>query len=242
MKLLIIIPTFNEVENIGKIIEAIFEKIQNINILVVDDGSVDGTVTVVSNLAKKNDRVHALLRTEKTGLGDAYRAGFRWAISNDYDAVAQMDADGSHRVEDLSSLIAASEKYDVVIGSRWVRGGSIRNWPWSRFVLSRLGNLYGRIMLRIPIRDATAGFRIYSKKAITDSKMLESHSQGYVFQIENSLRITEAELRVIEVPITFIEREFGESKMSGSIVKEAMMNVTLWGLKGRLLKKSIFIK
>ena len=242
MKLLIIIPTFNEVENIGTIIEAIFEKIGDIDILVVDDGSVDGTVSVISNLAKNNNRVHTLLRTEKTGLGDVYRAGFHWAFSNDYDAVAQMDADGSHRVEDLISLIKASEDYDVVIGSRWVRGGSIRNWPWSRFALSKLGNLYGRIMLRIPIRDATAGFRIYSKKALTLSKMLESHSQGYVFQIENSLRITEAQLRVIEVPITFIERELGESKMSGRIVKEAMMNVTLWGLKGRLLKKRIFIK
>ncbi|MFZ9308679.1 MAG: polyprenol monophosphomannose synthase [Candidatus Nanopelagicales bacterium] len=242
MKLLIIIPTFNEVENIERIIESIAEKTRNVDILVVDDGSVDGTVSVVSNLAKSYDHIHALLRTEKTGLGDAYRAGFSWAISNNYYAVAQMDADGSHRVEDLISLIAASENYDVVIGSRWVSGGSIRNWPWSRFALSKLGNLYGRIMLRIPIRDATAGFRIYSKKALILSKMLESHSQGYVFQIENSLRITEAKLRVIEVPITFIERKFGESKMSGSIVKEAMLKVTLWGLKGRLLKRKIFIK
>ena len=241
MKLLVIIPTFNEVENIETIITSLIKSV-DVDILVVDDNSTDGTATAVEHLAARSSHIHLLVRAEKTGLGDAYRAGFSWALANGFDAIAQMDADGSHRVEDLKSLIAAAAACDVVIGSRWVEGGSIHNWPWSRYLLSRLGNLYGRMMLRIPIRDATAGFRIYSANAIRLSRMLESNSQGYVFQLENSLRITEAGVTVTEVPITFIEREFGVSKMSGNIVKEAIAKVTLWGLKGRIFKKNILIK
>lgn len=242
LKNVVIIPTFNESLNIEKLIRGLLAAIRDIEILVVDDNSSDGTINIVEKLMVESANIHLVVRPHKTGLGDAYRAGFQWALERGFDAVIQMDADGSHRVEDLLKMLKYESTHDVVIGSRWVQGGHIQNWPMSRYLLSRVGNLYGRCMLRIPIRDATAGFRIYSSSALRSARLLDSTSQGYVFQLENSVRITEAKLALIEVPITFIEREFGESKMSRSIVKEAMLNVTLWGLQGRVLKRMLFIK
>lgn len=242
MKQLVIIPTFNESLNIETLVSALLSTVRDVEILVVDDNSADGTIAIVQNKMTESAKIHLIVRPRKTGLGDAYRAGFEWALEHGFDAVIQMDADGSHRVEDLLHMLKYATTHDVVIGSRWVKGGHIQNWPMSRFLLSRLGNLYGRFILRIPILDATAGFRIYSATALLNARLLDSTSQGYVFQLENSVRVTEAHLSLIEVPITFVEREFGESKMSGSIVKEAMLKVTLWGLQGRIFKRKLFIK
>lgn len=239
---LIIIPTFNESLNIEKIINELVTKVTGIEILVVDDTSTDGTIETVERFKTKYAQVHLLVRPNKTGLGDAYRAGFRWAIDRQFESIVQMDADGSHRVDDLLRMLDVANSNDVVIGSRWVQGGRIQNWPLSRYLLSRLGNLYGRVLLRIPIKDATAGFRIYSSEAIEKAGLLDSTSQGYVFQLENSVRVTEANLSVREVPITFIEREQGESKMSQRIVKEAIVKVTVWGLQGRLFKRKLFVR
>jgi dolichol-phosphate mannosyltransferase len=242
MRSVVIVPTYNEAENIHLLLTQLVEQVSDIEILVVDDNSSDETQHIVEHFQESSGVVHLLKRPLKTGLGDAYRDGFTWAIKNDFDVVVQMDADGSHRVIDLISLLKAISTSDVVIGSRWVQGGAIENWPRKRYWLSRLGNLYGRLMLRLSIHDATAGFRVYRKKAIDKAHILQSKSQGYVFQIENSLRITEANLRVTEVPITFVERTYGVSKMSSAIVKEAMMKVTAWGLQGRLLGRNLFIK
>lgn len=242
MKRLVIIPTFNESLTIERIITELLSKVDEIEILVVDDNSTDGTIQILENILPTYPQVHLLVRPNKTGLGDAYRAGFKWAIERQFESVVQMDADGSHRVDDLLRMLAFATLNEVVIGSRWVRGGKILNWPLSRYLLSRLGNVYGRLMLRISIMDATAGFRIYTAEAIEKAGLLHSTSQGYVFQLENSVRVTEANLSLQEVAITFIEREQGESKMSPGIVKEAIVSVTTWGLQGRLWKRKLFVK
>jgi dolichol-phosphate mannosyltransferase len=238
----IIIPTFNEAENIAKLLREIVVAAPGVHVLVVDDSSIDGTPEIVHRFTLENPHIHLLARPNKTGLGDAYRAGFAWAIEREYEAVVQMDADGSHRVADLVTLLEGAKSYDVVIGSRWVRGGKISNWPMKRYLLSKLGNIYGRLMLRLSIKDATAGFRVYSRRALENAQILNSTSQGYVFQLENSVRVSEAKLSVQEIPITFVEREFGESKMNASIVSEAMLKVTFWGLQGRILGRNLFIK
>ena len=238
----IIIPTFNEAENIAKLLREIVVAAPGVHVLVVDDSSIDGTPEIVHRFTLENPHIHLLARPNKTGLGDAYRAGFAWAIEREYEAVVQMDADGSHRVADLVTLLEGAKSNDVVIGSRWVRGGKISNWPMKRYLLSKLGNIYGRLMLRLSIKDATAGFRVYSRRALENAQILNSTSQGYVFQLENSVRVSEAKLSVQEIPITFVEREFGESKMNASIVKEAMLKVTFWGLQGRILGRNLFIK
>ncbi len=238
----IIIPTFNEAENIAKLLREIVVAAPGVHVLVVDDSSIDGTPEIVHRFTLENPHIHLLARPNKTGLGDAYRAGFAWAIEREYEAVVQMDADGSHRVADLVTLLEGAKSYDVVIGSRWVRGGKISNWPMKRYLLSKLGNIYGRLMLRLSIKDATAGFRVYSRRALENAQILNSTSQGYVFQLENSVRVSEAKLSVQEIPITFVEREFGESKMNASIVREAMLKVTFWGLQGRILGRNLFIK
>lgn len=242
MTTIIIIPTFNEVENIAKLLREIVVAAPNVHVLVVDDNSTDGTPEIIHRFTLQNPHIHLLVRPNKTGLGDAYRAGFAWAIERGYEAVVQMDADGSHRVTDLVTLLDVANSFDVVIGSRWVKGGKIMNWPAKRYLLSKLGNIYGRLMLRITIKDATAGFRVYSGRALENAQILYSTSQGYVFQLENSVRVSEAKLSVQEIPITFVEREFGESKMNASIVKEAMLKVTFWGLQGRILGRNLFIK
>ncbi len=242
MTTIIIIPTFNEAENIAKLLRDIVVAAPDVHVLVVDDSSTDGTPDIIHRFTLENRHIHLLVRPNKTGLGDAYRAGFAWAIERAYEAVVQMDADGSHRVADLVTLLDVANSFDVVIGSRWVKGGKIMNWPAKRYLLSKLGNIYGRLMLRIAIKDATAGFRVYSRQALENAQILNSTSQGYVFQLENSVRVSEAKLSVQEIPITFVEREFGESKMNASIVKEAMLKVTFWGLRGRILGHNLFIK
>lgn len=231
---LVIIPTFNEYENLPLIISGIQEQLPAVDILVADDNSPDGTGKLADQLALANPNIHVLHRQAKQGLGAAYLAGFDWAKNHNYDVVVEMDADGSHRPVDLVKVLTALNDADVVLGSRWIKGGKVVNWPIQRQILSRGGNIYTRLMLGISIRDATGGFRAYRMSALNKIDLRAVQSQGYCFQVDMAWRAVKAGLKVIEVPITFIEREIGESKMSGAIVKEALLKVTVWGIQRRL--------
>ncbi len=231
---LVIIPTFNEYENLPLIISGIQEQLPAVDILVADDNSPDGTGKLAAQIASANQNVHVLHRQAKQGLGAAYLAGFDWAKNQNYDVVVEMDADGSHRPVDLVKVLTALNDADVVLGSRWIKGGKVVNWPIQREILSRGGNIYTRLMLGIALRDATGGFRAYRMSALNKIDLRAVQSQGYCFQVDMAWRAVKAGLKVIEVPITFIEREIGESKMSGAIVKEALLKVTVWGIQRRL--------
>jgi dolichol-phosphate mannosyltransferase len=233
MRSLVIIPTYNEVENLPVILKRVFQDAPEVDVLIVDDASPDGTGALADDFAVKNARVKVFHRKSKDGLGGAYRAGFAWGLRNNYEVMVQLDADGSHPTDAIVKLIAALAEFDVAIGSRWVSGGSVVNWPLHRKILSRGGNLYARLMLRLPIKDATAGFRAFRAEALVNSGLLETESQGYVFQVESSLLIARKHLKVVELPITFVEREIGTSKMSQKIVLEAMLSVTKWAFSGR---------
>lgn len=231
---LVIIPTFNEYENLPLIISGIQEQLPAVDILVADDNSPDGTGKLADQLALANPNIHVLHRQAKQGLGAAYLAGFDWAKNQNYDVVVEMDADGSHRPVDLVKVLTALNDADVVLGSRWIKGGKVVNWPIQREILSRGGNIYTRLMLGIALRDATGGFRAYRMSALNKIDLRAVQSQGYCFQVDMAWRAVKAGLKVIEVPITFIEREIGESKMSGAIVKEALLKVTVWGIQRRI--------
>ena len=232
-KTLVIIPTYNECDNIENIVTRVLESVSACDVLVVDDSSPDGTGVLADGLAELHDRVHVLHRTQKSGLGDAYLEGFRWALANAFDLLVQLDADGSHLPEQLPRLLDAADSADVVMGSRWVPGGEVKNWPWHRRALSRGGSTYSRIVLRLPQRDVTGGYRAYSAHALDRMKLGSVESHGYCFQIDMLLHAVRADLRVVEVPITFVERVRGSSKMSSGIVLEAMRRVTIWGLTGK---------
>ena len=239
---LVVVPTYNERDNLGPIVERLFASVPSAHLLVVDDGSPDGTGELADELAAADPRVHVLHRTAKAGLGAAYIAGFAWAREHGYDVVVEMDADGSHSPEQLPRLLAALEHADLVLGSRWVPGGEVQNWPRSREVLSRGGNAYTRIVLRLPLRDATGGYRAY-RRAVLDSLPLgEVASQGYCFQVDLAWQAWKAGWEVVEVPITFVERERGESKMSRSIVLEALWRVTWWGLRSGRSHRAVPVK
>jgi glycosyltransferase involved in cell wall biosynthesis len=199
----------------------------------VDDNSPDGTGHLADAAADADPRVHVLHRAQKAGLGRAYIAGFRWALSAGYDVVVEMDADGSHAPEDLPRLLARLRDADLVLGSRWVPGGEVRDWAWSRLLLSRGGNLYTRVMLRLPVKDATGGYRAYRADVLRGLDLDAISSQGYCFQVDLVWRAWKSGFRVAEVPITFAERQRGQSKMSGSIVREALWRVTVWGVTQR---------
>ena len=232
--ILVIIPTYNEFENVRIITSAIRTKVPQVDILIADDNSPDGTGKIADEIAASDSKVNVLHRDQKAGLGAAYLAGFAWAKKRNYDAVVEMDADGSHRPEDLLKILAALENADVVLGSRWISGGQVVNWPLHRKLLSRGGNVYTRLWLGIPIKDATGGFRAYRMAALEKLGLTDVQSQGYCFQVDMAWRAVQAGLKVIEVPIVFIERQIGQSKMSGDIVKEALTMVTIWGLQKRL--------
>jgi dolichol-phosphate mannosyltransferase len=229
-RVLVIIPTYDEKDNLEPILVRLREAVPDAHALVVDDDSPDGTGAIADRLAAADPRVHVLHRVERSGLGDAYIAGFRWARQHDYDVVVEMDADGSHRPEQLPDLLAALERADLVLGSRWVEGGKIVNWPLVRELLSRGGNAYARVLLRLPLADATGGYRAYRRTVLDDLPLDEVASHGYCFQVDLAWRTWLAGYRVVEVPITFVERERGESKMSRAIVFEALWRVTWWGL------------
>lgn len=235
---LVIIPTYNERENIEPIIDRVRANAPAADILVVDDSSPDGTGDLADALAARHGNVHVLHRSAKNGLGAAYLEGFGWGLDRGYDQLVQLDADGSHLPEELPALLAAAETADVVMGSRWVPGGEVRNWPWYRRALSQGGSIYSRILLRLRQRDVTGGYRVYTAHALERMQLSQVESLGYCFQIDMLLHAVRAQLRVVELPITFVERTHGISKMSGGIVLEAMARVTLWGLTGSGIGRS----
>jgi dolichol-phosphate mannosyltransferase len=231
---LIIVPTYNELANAPLLIRRIFKHIPNSNVLVVDDGSPDKTGDVIRELQQEFHALHLLEQKTKLGLGSAYRLGFAWGLERGYEELIEMDADLSHRVRDLKKMIEAKElqpNTDLVIGSRWIPGGRTENWSKGRELLSRGANLYVRAMVGLGVKDSTAGFRIYSASMLKRLNMESIKSEGYSFQIEMTRAVHKLGGKIIEVPITFRERENGVSKMSKKIVGEAMILVTLWGLK-----------
>jgi dolichol-phosphate mannosyltransferase len=236
---LVVIPTYNEIENLSIIVDRTLRAVPSVDVLVVDDSSPDGTGRLADDLSRTDARVHVLHRTSKDGLGAAYLAGFAWALERAYTAVVEMDADGSHQPEQLPRLLAALEWSDLVIGSRWVSGGSVENWPRRREILSRGGNAYARLMLGTDVRDATGGFRAFRAETLLRLGLDDVDSQGYCFQVDLARRTLQAGLTVTEVPIRFVERVRGTSKMSGAIVREAMWRVTVWGLESRSAQRRL---
>jgi dolichol-phosphate mannosyltransferase len=232
-RVLVVIPTYNEADNLEPLVARLRAAVPETTVLVVDDGSPDGTGEIADRLAAADGAVHVLHRTEKAGLGAAYIAGFRWALAEGFDAVVEMDADGSHAPEELPRLLTALREADLVIGSRWVPGGQIRNWPFYRQVISIGGSTYARVLLRFPVRDSTSGYRAFRRQVLEQLKLDEVASQGYCFQIDLAWKTWRAGFRVREVPITFTEREVGRSKMSHAIVVEALWRVAAWGLTSR---------
>ena len=233
-RVLVILPTYDEVDNLERTLERLQRSVPTADALVVDDGSPDGTGELADKLAARDPRVHALRRARKEGLGPAYVAGFRWARQRGYDVLVEMDADGSHAPEQLPRLLDALHDADLVLGSRYVPGGRVEDWPAHRLLLSRGGNLYTRWALRLPLRDATGGYRAVRGELIDRLPFEDVASQGYCFQVDWAWRAWRAGARVAEVPITFTERAFGRSKMTGSIVAEALVRVTVWALWDRL--------
>jgi dolichol-phosphate mannosyltransferase len=229
----VVVPTYNERDNIESIVTRVRAAVPGADLLVVDDDSPDGTGEVADKLAAADSHVHVLHRAGKAGLGTAYIAGFRWALARGYGAIVEMDADGSHRPEELPALLGALDQADLVLGSRWVPGGRVRNWAKSRELLSRGANIYTRLALGISVKDATGGYRAYRAATLQRIGLDDIVSQGYCFQIDLVLRAIRAGLTVTEVPITFVEREHGTSKMSRAIVTEALWRVTVWGLTAR---------
>jgi dolichol-phosphate mannosyltransferase len=233
---LVVIPTYDEAENIRTIIDAVLGAVPDAHVLVVDDGSPDGTGDIVRAIGAEDDRVHLLQRSGKLGLGSAYVTGFRWGLERGYPLLVEMDADGSHPADRLPAMIdAVRADADVLlaIGSRWVRGGSVVDWPLRREVLSRGANTYARLVLGIRVHDVTAGFRVYRAEAIAAMDLDAIDSKGYCFQVDMTLRVDAQGGRIVEVPIRFRDRLYGVSKMSGGIVVEAMLRVTQWGFQRR---------
>jgi dolichol-phosphate mannosyltransferase len=233
-RVLVIIPTYNERENIQSIAGRVRAAVPAADVLVVDDNSPDGTGTLADEMAADDEQIKVLHRSGKEGLGAAYIAGFRWAAGHGYEVMVEMDADGSHQPEELPLLLTALQDADLVLGARWVPGGKVVNWPKSREVLSRGGNTYARLMLGIPLHDATGGYRAFRATTLEKIGLDAVDSRGYCFQVDLALRALRQGLRVVEVPITFVERVHGTSKMSQNIVAEAMWRVTVWGVQGRL--------
>jgi len=234
-RVLVIVPTYNERENLTRILERVRAAVPSAHVLVADDASPDGTGQVAESVATGDDHVHVLHRPGKAGLGAAYLDGFGWGLRHGFDVLVEMDADGSHLPEQLPDLLARVDAgADLVLGSRWVPGGSVVNWPRHREVLSRGGNTYARLALGIPLRDATGGFRAFRRTALETLALEDVSSQGYCFQVDLAWRAVQAGLRVEEVPITFVEREAGSSKMSRAIVAEALWRITEWGVRHRV--------
>ncbi len=236
-KILVIVPTYNESGNIRLITARIRKAIPEVYILVADDNSPDGTGDIADELAASDDHISVMHRQGKEGLGAAYLAGFEWGLDNGFGVMVEMDADGSHRPEQLPLLLDALRNADLVLGSRWVPGGSVENWPKSREILSRGGNWYTRTALGLPLMDATGGYRAYRASALRAIDLEGVGSAGYIFQVDLAYRVIQAGLRVVEVPIQFTEREIGTSKMSQSIVTEALWRVTVWGYRERSTKE-----
>ncbi|MEV8635158.1 polyprenol monophosphomannose synthase [Streptosporangium sp. NPDC051023] len=232
-RVLVIVPTYNERENLPMIVGRLRAAVPEAHLLIADDNSPDGTGEIADGLAADDDHVSVLHRPGKQGLGAAYIEGFHWGLKEGFDVLVEIDADGSHQPEELPKLLEkVADGADLAVGSRWVPGGKVVNWPISRELLSRGASLYSRIMLGVPIRDATAGFRAYRASTLEKIGLNDVESQGYCFQIDLTLRTVHHGLRVTEVPITFVERTVGASKMSRSIILEALWRVAVWGVTG----------
>jgi dolichol-phosphate mannosyltransferase len=232
-QVLVVIPTYQERDNVRSIVARTRAAVPSADVLVADDASPDGTGQIADEIAANDSGVHVLHRPGKQGLGAAYLAGFAWAADHGYDVVVEMDADGSHQPEQLPSLLTALAEADLVLGSRWVPGGEVLNWPASRKFLSLAGNTYARVVLGLPLRDATGGFRAYRLDQLKTLDLASVRSQGYCFQVELAWRAHRSGLKVVEVPITFVERQRGSSKMSRAIVAEALWRITVWGATRR---------
>ena len=237
-RVLVVVPTYNERDNLEWLVGRIRSSVPWVDVLVVDDGSPDGTGDLGDRMAAADPQVTVLHRATKTGLGAAYLEGFAVALARGYDVVGEMDADGSHQPEQLPRLLSALEHADLVIGSRWVPGGSVVNWPLSRKVLSVGGNLYARLLLGMPLRDITAGYRLFRRSTLETIDLGSVQSAGYIFQTDLAFRTLRAGLRVVEVPIQFVERVRGQSKMSRDVAFESLWRITSWGLveRGRQLR------
>jgi dolichol-phosphate mannosyltransferase len=241
VRALVVVPTYDERESLPGTLERLRAAVPGVDVLVVDDASPDGTGELADACAARDPQVHVLHREGKGGLGAAYVAGFGWGLEHGYDVLVEMDADGSHRPEELPRLLdrlggeagTDAMRPDLVIGSRWVRGGRVVNWPWYRSLLSRGGNLYTRLVLGIGVRDATAGFRAFPAATLRRIDLGTVESHGYCFQVDMTWRVLRDGGQIAEVPITFVEREAGVSKMSRAIVAEALGKVTVWGVRRR---------
>lgn len=227
MQALVIIPTYNEKENIAAIINAVVALKEGYDILIIDDGSPDGTATIVQQMQATLPQLHLVQRTGKLGLGTAYIAGFKWALERSYDYVFEMDADFSHKPQDLPRLLAACQANDagLAVGSRYVKGGKVVNWPIGRILMSYFGSVYVRCILWINIKDTTAGFKCYARKTLLALPLNEIQFTGYAFQIEMKYRTLCKGFKIVEVPIVFEDRKLGTSKMGSSIFKEALIGV-----------------
>ncbi|KAB1645516.1 MULTISPECIES: polyprenol monophosphomannose synthase [unclassified Pseudoclavibacter] len=231
---LVVIPTYNERESLPGVLERLFKTLPEVSVLVVDDGSPDGTGLLADRLRERHPSLSVLHRDQKHGLGPAYIAGFEWGEAHGFRYLVEMDADGSHLPEQLPHLLAAAGENRLVLGSRWVRGGTIVNWPWYRSSLSHAASIYSRLMLGLGQRDVTSGYRVIPVTALRALRLDEAASHGYCFQIDVLRRAVAAGLDVTEVPITFVERENGRSKMDLSIIVEAVLRVTAWGMQRML--------
>ncbi|WP_428344474.1 polyprenol monophosphomannose synthase [Nocardioides sp.] len=232
-RIIMVIPTYDEALNLEWIVGRLRTAQPDVDVMIVDDNSPDGTGDIADRLAAADPQIRVVHRTEKAGLGAAYLHGFKEALAAGYDVIGEMDADGSHQPEQLHLLLTALEHADLVIGSRWVPGGSVVNWPKSREFLSRGGNLYVRILLGSRVRDATAGFRLFRSGTLEKIDLGSVESAGYVFQADLAWRTQQAGLTITEVPIEFIERVRGDSKMSGDVATESIKRITRWGLHER---------
>ncbi|MDJ0356782.1 polyprenol monophosphomannose synthase [Paenarthrobacter sp. PH39-S1] len=237
MRVLTIIPTYNELESLPKTLGRLRAAVPESDVLIADDNSPDGTGELADRFAAEDPAVHVLHRAGKQGLGAAYIAGFTWGLEAGYDVLVEMDADGSHKPEQLPRLLAALEEgADLVLGSRWVAGGEVVNWPLRRKLISLGGSFYSRVLLGVRVKDVTGGYRAFRRSTLEALDLKKVDSVGYGFQVDMLWRVAQLGLKIVEVPITFVEREFGASKMSGNIVQEAMINVTKWGLTARWRK------
>ena len=234
-RVLVIIPTYNESQNIESVTTRLRDAVPDAHVLIADDNSPDGTGEIADRLAEHDDHVHVRHRKGKQGLGAAYLAGFHWGLDEGYDVLVQHDADGSHQPEELPRLLEAiADGADMVKGSRWVPGGSVVNWPATRKLISKGGSLWTRLWLGIPVKDATGGFNAFRASTLEGLNLDEVASAGYCFQIDMVWRALKHDFKVVEVPITFVERELGDSKMSRNIVIEALIRTTLWGIDHRI--------
>jgi glycosyltransferase involved in cell wall biosynthesis len=235
MRSLIVLPTYKEAANIAPLLRQIKAAVPSADVLVVDDASPDGTADLAEEVGAELGGVHVMRRPRKSGLGSAYRSGFRWGLDHGYDALVEMDADFSHDPVDLPRLLnAIDDGVGLVIGSRYLPGSSIPIWTWSRRVLSRQGNRYAVFMLRLPLTDATSGFRAYRASMLAELPLATMRANGYGFQVEMAYRMAAQSFKVVEIPISFSDRTRGQSKMSSWIVLEAMALVTWWGIRDRL--------